>query len=85
MPNNDETGKGSTEVDIALVIDENGNYSVARYPDTAVELHNADFFSGIATNIIMMKIRVPIPKHIEVSATLPQQEDGNYSLEVKPA
>ena len=84
MPDN-KMEEDLTEIVVAFVIDEDGNYTVAKWPDDAVESYHRDFLSGRATNIVTMKIRVPLPKRIEVSATLPQQEDGNYSLEVKPA
>ncbi len=70
------------EVNIVLLIDEDGDYVVAQDEDDARERYDAEIGSDRARHYIHLLIHVPMPRAIQVSGTLPKQEDGSYSLQI---
>lgn len=73
------------ELEIAIVLDSDGDYRVAGEVEAAQELYNEDVAAGKATEVLVIKLRKRLPKAItaEISATLPQSDDGSYRLEVQ--
>ena len=70
------------EVKIVLMVDEDGDYVVGQDEDEARELYDKEIGSDRARHFIHLSIRVPLPRAIQVSGTLPKQDDGGYSLQI---
>lgn len=59
------------EVEIFLIIDENGNYAAGIDQDTAEEAAVDDGFSAVR-HVIRLTLQVPMPKVIDLAADLPE-------------
>jgi hypothetical protein len=73
---------GYAELEIAIVLDSDGSYAVAKEIGEAQELYNGENEDGSATETIVLKLRKRLPKAIEISGDLPQNDDGTYRLEI---
>ena len=65
-----------SEIEIFVIIDENGDYSISRESSELQEQYTNDHggdIGEIAVRLIAVKIKVPTPKPITVSATLPEE------------
>jgi hypothetical protein len=73
----------TAEVEIYLVVDTNGDYEVGVNEDDAPERFSENISGDSIRHMIKMTITVPLPRTIEVTAALPEREDGGYGLEIK--
>jgi hypothetical protein len=71
------------EIEIYLVVDTSGDYEVGVNEDDATERFGENIAGDAIRHMIKMTITVPLPRTIEVSAALPEREDGGYGLEIK--
>ena len=71
------------DIEIVIVIDADGEYRVGEDAEIAGERYNEDMPAGTPTEVIVLKLRKKLPKPIEVSATLPQSDSGEYRLEIQ--
>ncbi len=79
----DENEETTAEIEIYAVVDRDGDYEVGKDEDEALERYGDNIGAYASRHTIKMSLTVPLPKPIEVSATLPEKEDGGYSLEIK--
>lgn len=71
------------QVEVWVVVDENGDYVVDTASDSAEEKYGDDIGrTGIATRMVKVTLKVPYPKPIEVTAELPE-ESSEVAVAVK--
>jgi hypothetical protein len=71
-----------TEIEVVVIVDEDGSYELGNSIEQAREMYNDNIGGDGAHHVITMKLKVPLPKPIVVSATLPQNDAGEYRLEL---
>lgn len=77
----DTTAKTTTEVEFWIAVDDDGNFAV--HVDGPQEA-NEELINGNnchATRVFAMKLNLPLPKVVEVAATLPDT-DGPVTVTV---
>lgn len=71
-----------TEVEIWVVVDDDGNYAFGCDQDQAREAYEEDF-SGLCRRAVCVTLKVPTPKPIEVTGEVPAEPETGCELTVK--
>ena len=71
-------------MEIYVVLNSRGEYEVGVSEVEALERFDDQVGGFDHRRVYQLNLTAPLPKAIEVAATLPQMQDGGYSLEIKP-
>jgi hypothetical protein len=74
------------QVEVWVLVDADGDYGVGREADAASQNY-ADDVGGTEGNRRMVKLTltIPLPKPMELVATIPEEEPGEAELKVEAA
>ncbi len=64
------------EVEVWIVIDENGDYAVAATQEAAVERFADEVGGELATRQVKVTLKVPLPKPLEMTGEVPAEPEG---------
>ena len=79
-----ETAAAETaDIEIYVVVDSDGDYEVGINDEEATERYGETISTSLPRRLIKMTITVPLPRAIEVTAAIPEKDDGSYELIVK--
>lgn len=71
------------EIEIFVIVDENGDYAIHKERSEVEQAYCDDIGDAeAAKRLIVVKLNVPLPKPIEVTATVPA-EPSTATVEVK--
>ena len=72
----------TADIEIYVVVDSDGDYEVGINDEEATERYGETISASLPRRLIKMTITVPLPRMIEVTAAIPEKDDGSYELVV---